>query len=119
MPSERLQRRMDSLLAQADEAIEKLDWRLVRERAQAVLAIDPENADALAYIATAERGQAAATAATPESQLTPAPASGGSPTPARVQPTSFVNGRYPVKRFLGRAARRKYIMPTISCWIET
>ncbi len=56
MPSERLQRRIDSLLAQADEAIEKFDWGLVRERAQAALIIDPENAEALAYLTTAERG---------------------------------------------------------------
>ena len=40
MASERIQRRIDILLDEADEAIAKSDWAVVRDRAQNVLALD-------------------------------------------------------------------------------
>ena len=46
MANERVQRRIDRLLDQADEAMEQLDWETVRDRAQTVLGLDPENNDA-------------------------------------------------------------------------
>ena len=49
MASERTQRRIDILLDQAEEAIAQLDWLVVESRAQAVLALDPANADAINY----------------------------------------------------------------------
>ncbi len=55
MASDRLQRRLERLLDEAEEAITQLDWGVVHDRAQAVLAIDPENSDGLAFLATAER----------------------------------------------------------------
>ena len=55
MASERIQRRIDSLLDEADLAIASEDWPTVASRARSVLAIDPANADAIAYLAAAER----------------------------------------------------------------
>ena len=55
MASDRLQRRLERLLDEAEEAITQLDWNIVHDRAQAVLAIDPDNSDGLAFLATANR----------------------------------------------------------------
>ena len=54
MAGERLQRQIDRLLDEAEEAITRFDWDALFQRAQAVLAMDPENRDALAFLATAE-----------------------------------------------------------------
>ncbi len=43
MASERLHRRLEMLLDEAEEAITQLNWVVVRDRAQAVIAIDPGN----------------------------------------------------------------------------
>lgn len=47
MPSERIQRRIDSLLDEADQALNAGDWEVLRDRANNVLSLDPENSDAL------------------------------------------------------------------------
>ena len=57
MPSERVQRQIDRLFDQAEEAIERGAWELVRSRAEAVLRLDPGNQDALTYL-TAGGGSA-------------------------------------------------------------
>ena len=57
MASDRIQRRIDQLLDEADEAVTALNWDVVRDRAEAVLAFDPENPDALSYFAAAGRTQ--------------------------------------------------------------
>jgi len=62
MPSERVQRQIDRLLDEAEEAISSQDWAAVAERAQAALRLDPENADALSYLAAAERDPSSANA---------------------------------------------------------
>ena len=51
MASERFQRRIERLLDEADEAIARYDWEAVRQAAQAVLAIDPENSDGVTFLA--------------------------------------------------------------------
>ena len=56
MTSERIRRQVDRLLDEADEAALRLELVIVRDRAKAALAYDPDNADARAYLATAERG---------------------------------------------------------------
>ena len=99
MASERLQRQIERLLDEAEEAISRFDWDALLQRAQAALAMDPENADALAFLATAE--QALATAA-PASTREP-PTSPLSPD----QPSSFADGRYQVQRFLGEGGKKK------------
>ena len=55
MPSERLQRQIDRLLDEAEEAIARLDWEVVRARARAVLAIDSDNGEGRAFLGVAER----------------------------------------------------------------
>ncbi len=55
MASERIQRRIDSLLDEADQAIANEDWHTVGSRARSVLAVGPANSDAIAYLAAAER----------------------------------------------------------------
>ena len=105
MTSERMQRRIERLLEQADEAIEGLQWERLREIARAVLGIDRENADALAYLAAAESNlvpSESPTAAEGAAAQAPAP----KPDPAPALPTSFVNGRYVVKRLLGEGGKK-------------
>ena len=46
MPSERIQRRIDKLLDQAEHAADELDWALVRDLADRVLKLDDGNSDA-------------------------------------------------------------------------
>ena len=93
MASERVQRRIDRLLDQAEEAMDSLNWDAARDYTHAVLGLDPGNADALAYLDSALRVQENQPfTATPEKPITAQPPD---------QPTSFANGRYEVKRFLG------------------
>ena len=104
MASERFQRRIESLLDEADEAIARYDWEAVRQAALAVLAIDPENNDGLTFLATVER----ALGRTPDSLSTQTATSTttiSAPNPS--QPTSFANGRYHVKRSLGEGGKKK------------
>ena len=101
MASERVQRRIDILLDEADQAIAQSDWSVVRDRAQNVLALDPNNGDAATFLAAADRalassGQPPASTSTPTSK-----------EPTAGQPTSFANGRYQVKRFLGEGGKKK------------
>ncbi len=101
MASERVQRRIDILLDEADQAIAQSDWSVVRDRAQNVLALDPDNGDAATFLAAADRalassGQPPASTSTPTSK-----------EPSADQPTSFANGRYQVKRFLGEGGKKK------------
>lgn len=84
MPSERIQRRFDGLLDEAEAAIEAIDWRRAQERAQAALSLDPDNADSVAFIEAA--GRADGSSATPTS---PPAAKRDAPLP-----DSFVSGRY-------------------------
>ena len=55
MASERVQRQIDRLLDEAEEAISREDWSTVGSRVRSVLAIDPENSDAKAYSSAAQR----------------------------------------------------------------
>ena len=104
MASERLQRQIERLLDEAEEAISRFDWDALLQRAQAVLAMDPENRDALAFLATAQR----ALATSGPASARPAPTSPqAASAPAASQPTSFASGRYQVKRFLGEGGKKK------------
>src|SRR5262245_26365086 len=106
MRSDRIERRIEALLTQADEAVAEDNWDLVRRHALAVLRLDPDNADARTYLAAAERG-AEAVPVTPPGEPTPsATTPAEAPQPA-VEPTSFANGRYEVKRFLGEGGKKK------------
>ena len=69
MATERIQRQIDLLLDQIEQAAAQLNWPGVRDRAQAVLAYDPENQDALAFLAAAERAIGAQTDSTSPSRF--------------------------------------------------
>ncbi len=103
MASERFQRRIDRLLDQVEEAVDLLDWEGVRSRAQAVLALDPGNDDAINFLASAERALSGLTSP-PTSQPT---ASTTPPAATPEQPSSFANGRYQVQKFLGEGGKKK------------
>ncbi len=102
MASERVQRRIDRLLDQVEEAVDQLDWETVLSRTQAVLALDPGNADAINFLASAERalGNATPPAITDATTFR-------QPANTPVQPSSFANGRYLVQRFLGEGGKKK------------
>ncbi len=100
MASERIQRQIDHLLDEAEAAINERSWTLARDHAQSVLAIDPNNTDALTYLAAADR-------AIGSSSPSPDSPSLSTPPSSPVQPTSFANGRYEVKRFLGEGGKKR------------
>ena len=60
MPSERVRQRIDSLLDQADRAMEENNWQAAIEASAAALSFDPDNADANSYIEAARRAQSIA-----------------------------------------------------------
>ena len=55
MASERIQRRIERLLDQLEEAADRRDWEVVRQFAADILAVDPDNADARTYDIAAGR----------------------------------------------------------------
>ena len=69
MPSERVQRQMDRLLDETEEAISSQDWTLAAEPTLSVLMLDPGNQDALSYLTAAERDSG--TPAQPASPVQP------------------------------------------------
>ncbi|MCH8817368.1 MAG: protein kinase, partial [Chloroflexi bacterium] len=114
MASERVQRRIDRLLDQADEALEAADWQGARERAAVALEFDPDNAEAAAFLAAADKGlgisepaahdRAARQVRVESSEKTAAAAEG---VPGSATPTSFADGRYQVSRFLGEGGKKR------------
>jgi tetratricopeptide (TPR) repeat protein len=102
MPSERVQKQIDFLLGEAEQGIHDRNWALTRDRANDVLALDPDNADAKSYLTAAERalGTSQPTEATKQAPPEPAKATASIPT-------SFGNGRYQVKKFLGEGGKKK------------
>jgi len=97
MPSERVQRRIDRLLDEAEHALDEHEWPLARERCQDVLRLDATNGDALEFLAVAERE------ITPPSSPTLLPRG----EKRNLVPTSFAGGRYQVKKFLGEGGKKK------------
>ena len=100
MASERIQRRIDALLDEADGAFAARDWARLANLADDVLKLDQENADARVFVEAAAKGLAAV----------PGPAGGTSEpatAPAPALPSSFAAGRYAVRRFLGEGGRKR------------
>ena len=105
MATERMQRRIDALLDEADVSVTAGEWASVAEKARAVLAIDEANEDAAAFLK-----MAAANAVTnrPGSEAEPdSPASAVTSAAGAVLPSSFAGGRYAVRRFLGEGGRKR------------
>ena len=55
MTNQWMNQQIQRFLDEAAEAISRLDWQTAYERAQAVLGLDPENADGLALRGATER----------------------------------------------------------------
>ncbi|MEO6397265.1 MAG: protein kinase [Tepidiformaceae bacterium] len=108
MASERIQRRIDTFLDEADEAASRRDWAVVVENVEAVLAIDPANEDALAFVQMAEAGLRASgkSAKGPSPSQEPSEPSASQPP----LPRSFAGGRYAVRRFLGEGGRKRVFL---------
>ena len=100
--SERASKQVGRLLDEAEHALTRSDWPIVRQHAQTVLSLDPENADAQTYLAAADR--ALFTPASP-----PAPTDRGE-DPPRPTPQSFASGRYQVLRFLGEGGKKRVFL---------
>ena len=108
MPSEFIQRQIDRLLEQASEALQRFDWPMVRQGAEAVLGLDGANLDALALLNLA---QERLTSGGPETGPATGPGVASGPMPAdeaRAEgPTSFVSGRYRVEELLGEGGKKR------------
>ncbi len=112
MPSERVQRRIDRLLDDAEEAADRHDWDAVAEYARTALSADPANEDALTFQGMADAARSGTGApARPEPTPVPFPApvaegerEGGPDDPV---PTSFANDRYTVSSFLGEGGKKR------------
>jgi serine/threonine protein kinase len=105
MPSDRVQRRIDRLLDQVEEASDDRNWDLVLELSAGVLKVDSGNADAQTFRDMAE-------ASMHQSGTTQPKDSSDSPgaaleVTAAATPTSFANGRYEVKSLLGEGGKKK------------
>jgi hypothetical protein len=106
MASDRIQRRIDRLLDEAEAAIDRGDWQQAEAKAREVLAFDPESADARAFLAAAQRmGEGALGGSPPIAGRAASVAAPSAPTAAK--PSAFVGGRYTVKRFLGEGGKKK------------
>ena len=107
MASERIQRRVERLLDQIEQEADQQNWQRALELAKEVLRFASDNGDAKSFLAVAEEtlsytaGQEGLETAPPSPrQSTPAPAT------EFAQPTSFANGRYQVRRFLGEGGKK-------------
>jgi hypothetical protein len=101
MPSERVQRRIDRLLDQAEEAVDALDWERVREVSESVLVMDAGNEDASSFLAVAVHNIDGSEPISHDQV-----ASSTTVAPASETPASFVDGRYTVKRLLGEGGKK-------------
>jgi serine/threonine protein kinase len=102
MASEFIQRQIDRLLNEAETALARFDWDGVRAQANAILALDPENADARALLDAAVRAGTVA-----QSAASSQPAAVSEAPIAPPLPSSFAGGRYAVRRFLGEGGRKR------------
>ncbi len=99
MASDRIQRRIERLLDEADEAFAERNWPVVHANAQDVLRLDPENSEALTFFSAAKQAL--------DSPREPEPPAPAAPYHIPGQPTSFANGRYEVKCLLGEGGKKR------------
>ncbi len=103
MASERVQRQIDRLLDQVEMEAERENWERVGQLAEQVLAFAPDNDDAKSFLEAAKRvfaSQGDSVAVQTDELAVTRSAS-------HDQPSSFANGRYVVKRFLGEGGKKK------------
>ena len=107
MPSERVQRQIDTFLDQTEESATNRDWDSVLELVAGVLSLDSENEDALAFRRMAEQARGIRSTEIPtfpQSDAVPA-TSNISPVDSN-NPSSFADGRYTVTRLLGEGGKK-------------
>ena len=85
MASDRIQRRIDILPDEADEAFAQRNWEIVKQRAQDTLALAPENQDAITFLAAVDRALSANTDIAPSQPEMEAKAT-EAPSPAAITP---------------------------------
>jgi len=108
MASDRIQRRIERLLDQIEQEADQQNWKQVRDLAGEVLELAPDNVDATTFFAVAERRLLVVGEPkfpSPSTQVAEA-----------VQPASFANGRYKVKRFLGEGGKKQVYLAHTPCW---
>ena len=104
MHSERVQRHVNRLLDEAEEALRQRDWATVSDRVEIVLALDPDNEDGRALLGAASEASGADRSRTEPAQEHAA----SRPQPA---PVLFNDKRYTVKKILGEgASKRVYLV---------
>jgi len=105
MTSDRIQRRVERLLDEAERALDERDWEQARLLAAEALALDEANRDAGTILRAAERlSEATAETAPPSPRASAVTAAERT---AALEPSSFASGRYAVKRFLGEGGKKK------------
>jgi tetratricopeptide (TPR) repeat protein len=109
MTSERVQRRIDRLLDQAEEAADQREWGSVLASIAAVLEADPDNQDALVLKRMAEAADQLSGSVSNSADGPGATGdSYGTISSASTEiPTSFADGRYVVDKFLGEGGKKK------------
>ena len=106
MASDRIQRRIERLLDQIEQEADQRNWQLVLELSKEVLGFAPDNHDAKAFLSVAEERLSDIPGS--EVQETNLLTAGTNQRLAEPdQPTSFANGRYEVKRFLGEGGKKQ------------
>ena len=107
MPSERVQRRIDRLLDQAEEAADSREWKSVLGSVAGVIALDAENEDALAFREMAEKASQAEPGDSQSIDSTSEAGTSNGTVAADEVPSSFADGRYTVLRLLGEGGKKK------------
>jgi serine/threonine-protein kinase len=108
MPSERVQRRIDRLLDDSEEAADRHDWDAVAEYARTALSADPANEDALTFQGMADAARSReAPLSTSGTAPAPSPLPTGEGHGTTTIPTSFANDRYQVSKFLGEGGKKR------------
>ena len=100
MVNERVQRQIDRLLDQAEEAMGQLDWEVVRRRSQAVLSLQSDNDVAQTYLEAAVK-------ALGEPDVGVASITNLPSAKVIAEPASFAGGRYQVKEFIGEGGKKR------------
>jgi len=106
MPSERVQRRIDALLDDVEEAADQHDWRLVLELTAGILDADADNEDALTFQGMAE-ASVRASGSNPERPRTAAATTSN----ATVLTSETMNRKrtMPTKKKAGYSTRTGYV----------
>ena len=117
MPSDRIQRRIDRLLDQVEEAADLENWDTALKLAEQVLDLDPDNSDAQAFLRVAERRVPEAAIVRPDDSSRRGIEIESPRVKPEEHPTSFANGRYTITKFLGEGGKKRVYLAQDTIWI--